>query len=363
MIPGLVESFDVIIIGGGPAGTAAAITLVRRGFRTAIIERSTYSMLRVGETLPPALSSLLMSLDVWDRFIAEDHIKSFAIRSVWGSADPHDSYHIYNPYGPGWHVDRTRFDRMLAIAAADVGALLITQAHVKHLSHDSISGWDVAILQDNRLRCLNAPFLIDGTGQTAAIPTGLRRSFYVVDRLIGIICLFTQVTEPYTLIEAESCGWWYSAPLPHRRLVVVHMTDADLFANAGYSPYEYWRHYLPKAALTSTRIGPQTTLIEPKIVSAASLIRQPVCGIDWLAAGDASIAFDPLTGQGVYNAIKGGILAADAITARFDGSNESFAEYAAWVNGRFSSYLQTRKIYYSKEQRWAQSTFWRRRQS
>src|SRR6476660_1856856 len=363
MILDLVESFDVIIIGGGPVGNAAAITLSRRGFRTAIIERSNYSISRVGETLPPALSSLLMSLDVWDRFLAEDYIKSFAIRSVWGSAEPRDSYHIYNPYGPGWHVDRTRFDRMLAIAAVDVGALLIKQAHIKHLSPDSISDWDMTILQDNRLRRLNAQFLLDSTGQTAAIPTGLRRSFYVVDRLIGIICIFTQVTEPYTLIEAEACGWWYSAPLPHRRLVVVHMTDADLFANAGYSPYDYWRHHLPNAALTSTRIGPQTTLIKPKIFSAASLIRTPVCGTNWLAAGDASIAFDPLTGLGVYNAIKGGILAADAIIARFDGNRESFADYAAWVNGQFSSYLQTRRIYYRKEQRWTQSTFWRRRHS
>jgi flavin-dependent dehydrogenase len=363
MIRASVEPFDVIIIGGGPAGAAAAITMARRGFRTAIIERSAYSMPRVGETLPPALRNLLVTLGVWQRFLADGHVESFAIRSAWGAAEPRESYHIYNPYGSGWYVDRARFDRMLAMAAANEGAHLLIQARIKRLSQDCTSGWDIAVMERNRLRCFQAPFLIDCTGQTAAIPTGLPRSFYVVDRLIGIVCLFDRMTEPYTLLEAEVSGWWYSAPLPQGRLVVAYMTDADLLADTGYSPYNYWLRQLPEAALTSTRAGTQNSLTERKVVSAASLVRRPVYGTNWLAAGDASFAFDPLSGQGVYNAMNGGILAAEALIARFDGNSESFAEYASWVNSKFSSYLHTRRIFYSKEQRWPRSPFWRRRHS
>ena len=140
------------------------------------------------------------------------------------------------------------------------------------------------------------------------------------------------------------------------------MTDADLLASDGCNVSEYWRRQLSEARLTHARMGHQQS--EPtqlKVVPACSLIRRPVYGPDWLAAGDSCMAFDPLSGHGVYNALKGGILAAEAITARFEGKSESFVEYARWVDSQFLGYLQTRRVIYSKEQRWPQSTFWHRR--
>jgi flavin-dependent dehydrogenase len=357
------KSFDVIIFGGGPAGAAAAITLAGCGFRVAIIERSDYTNLRVGETLPPAIRNILTHLGVWQRFLEDTHIQSYSIRSAWGSPKPFDSEHICNPYGSGWHIDRTRFDRMLVTTALNAGAILFTQFHTSSLSHDHPSGWKVAILHPKRSSHLQAPFLIDATGQTFAIPVGLFRSFYVVDRLMGIVRFSAGLTEPYTLIEAEANGWWYSAPLPGGRLVVAHMTDADLFAGSGYNASDYWSRKLGQAPLTLARTGQRTVFTQPKIVSAASLIRNPVFGTDWLAAGDACAAFDPLSGKGIYNALKGGILAAEAVIARFNSNNEAFTEYSRWINNQFSNYLKIRRALYNKEQRWSQSPFWRRRQS
>jgi flavin-dependent dehydrogenase len=357
------ESFDVIIIGGGPAGTAAAITLGHNGVRTAIIERSNYSTPRVGETLPAAVRSLLITLGVWELFLADGHVESFAIRSVWGDEEQRQNDSIFNPYGSGWHIDRVLFDRMLAKAAETGGSSVLTEARITHLSKDQNLGWQVDVLQNNDHRCLNGLFVIDATGQTAAIPIGLSRTFHVVDHLTGVVCFLSQMAEPYILIEATDCGWWYSAPLPHGRLVVTYMTDADLLAPSGISPYDNWRFQLRKAELTCARIGSQTTLTKPKIVSAASLIRRPVCGTNWLATGDASIAYDPLSGRGVYSALRGGILAGEAIIGSFCGNSESFTKYTDSINSQFSNYLQTRTAFYSREQRWSQSPFWRRRHS
>ena len=239
-----IEPFDVIIFGGGPAGAAAAITLAGRGIRTVIIEPSDYSALRVGETLPPAIRNILTHLGVWRTFLKDGHIESVSIRSAWGSAKPFDSDHIYNPYHSGWHIDRARFDRMLATAASNAGAILFTQVHISNLSHDSPSGWQVVILQDKCSRCLQAPFIIDATGQKSAIPMGLFRSYHVVDHLIGIVRFLARLAHPYTLVEAEADGWWYSAPLPGHRLVVAHMTDADLVVGSGYNINDYWNHKL-----------------------------------------------------------------------------------------------------------------------
>lgn len=355
------EYFDVIIIGGGPAGAAASIILASHGIYTAIIESSDYTSPRVGETLPPEIHSPLIQLGAWRSFVTDGHIESFALRSAWGSSRVTSRSHIYNPYGSGWHIDRSRFDRMLIKVASNAGATVLIGARATNLLHDRKLDWQVTSLQPRLSRNLHARFLIDATGQTAAIPTGLPRSYRVVDRLIAVVRFFAHVAKPYILIEAQESGWWYSAPVPHNRLIVAHMTDSDLFAASGCSPSQYWHRQLVQAPHTYERTGQQTVLAKPKIVTTASLFRNPISGVDWAAAGDACIALDPLSGQGVYNALKGGILVAQAIIARINGKNEPFAKYTKWINSQFTRYMIMRRLYYSKEQRWPHSPFWRRR--
>ena len=76
-------SFDVVVAGGGPAGSAMALDLSRRGLRVALIEQSAYENFRVGETLPPEIRRLLTELGVWERFMASDRVESHGIRSAW----------------------------------------------------------------------------------------------------------------------------------------------------------------------------------------------------------------------------------------------------------------------------------------
>src|SRR6266567_371682 len=80
---------DVVVLGGGPAGSAIALALARRGYSVVVIERSDYKNTRLGETLPPAIRKALARLGVWGRFLGESHLPSFSIRSVWGSYDLH----------------------------------------------------------------------------------------------------------------------------------------------------------------------------------------------------------------------------------------------------------------------------------
>src|SRR5215218_9983242 len=114
---------DVVILGGGPAGTAAAISLRCHApaLSVALVEQSGYDAPRVGETLPPTVQGVLEQLGVWETFVGEGHVAAYGTRSAWGSDELFDNEFIYHPAGRGWHLDRKRFDRMLAREAEGRG--------------------------------------------------------------------------------------------------------------------------------------------------------------------------------------------------------------------------------------------------
>jgi flavin-dependent dehydrogenase len=80
-----------------------------------------------------------------------------------------------------------------------------------------------------------------------------------------------------------------------------------------------------------------------------------------LAVGDAAIAFDPLSGQGVYGALESGMLGAKAIQDHVNGINGAFEEYGQARKKSLAEYLRLRRAFYAEEQRWPHAAFWQRR--
>jgi 2-polyprenyl-6-methoxyphenol hydroxylase-like FAD-dependent oxidoreductase len=99
---------DVIILGGGPAGTATALALTQSGYAVTVLERSRYESARIGETLPPDARRPLVELGIWKQFLADGHIESPGIAAAWGRSELYHNDFIVNPYGPGSHLDRRR---------------------------------------------------------------------------------------------------------------------------------------------------------------------------------------------------------------------------------------------------------------
>jgi flavin-dependent dehydrogenase len=349
-------SFDVVVAGGGPAGSATALVLSRRGFRVMLIEQSAYESFRVGETLPPEIRRLLTELGVWERFLASDRVESHGIRSAWETPIARHHDFLYNPYGCGWHVERAGFDAMLAGAAADAGAELIVSARITALDEDVNGQWLLEVAARGTKRTLRGRLLVDATGRKCSIARKLGCGVQAVDRLVGAVAVLPRSDpEPWTLIEAVENGWWYSAPLPRDRTVFAYMTDSDLWRNSS------WRELLKQAPLTSKRATAMEKLPRIHIVSAASVLRQPVTGPNWIAAGDAALAFDPLSGLGIYKTIESGLRSSAAIVRCFEGDRGGMVEYENWTAEGFRSYLSMRRQFYGSVERWPGSRFWQRR--
>jgi flavin-dependent dehydrogenase len=187
-----------------------------------------------------------------------------------------------------------------------------------------------------------------------------------MDRLIGCVGFFRassrEIIEPKAmLVESATDGWWYSAPLPNEQLVVVYMTDADLFSRLRGSLKSRLMELVSGAPRTAERLGQFDLDIGPSVFTANSSRLDRVWGENWIAVGDSAMAFDPLSAQGIYRAMKSGLGAAHAIAGFFSNETEVLAAYAADLSTEFHRYMLQRLHYYSMETRWATNEFWRRR--
>lgn len=360
------DSKDIVIIGGGPAGTSAAIELRRLGFSVTVVERSKYDAAGIGETLPPAIVQPLTRLGVWRAFLDQKPIPSHAIRGAWGGDELHDASHIFNVHGNGWHIDRRGFDHMLARRARATGATVQTGTRCTHVNCRDSGDWDVRLANGRDRHRIRARFLIDASGRNSWLSRKLGATDEVHDQLIGIARWFesgspTSLDDPFTLIEATEQGWWYSAPVPSGRRIVMLMSDLDLYRASKRRSADFWTDHLQATRHTGARVAGLKPLARPRIYKAHSHQLVDLGPSNWLPVGEALQGLDPLSGQGVLNAFDIAKRAAAAIKLHIDGETGALPEYLAQSTAAFATYLEARRYYYLKETRWNMADFWRRR--
>jgi 2-polyprenyl-6-methoxyphenol hydroxylase-like FAD-dependent oxidoreductase len=358
------ERHDAVVLGGGPAGTAFAITLAAAGRSVVVLDRSAPpANCRGGDVLPPEARPLLEELGVWERFRSGGHLASSGMLSGWGGEELVAKDFVWSPFGDAWHVDRNRFDEMLVSAAETAGATVHRATRPTAANTDGQS-WRVEAVSNDPTVRLRADFVVEATGRSSSLarpPVVQRRAF---DRLVGVVVTVAATAsangaDPRMLLEATESGWWYSAPIPGARLVVAWMTDPDVRGPAPGFLRERWPLELERTLHTRARV-PADTVASPSVVAANSCWRR-AAHERWVAVGDAAASYDPLSGQGVVRALQTGLSAAVAVMAAQDGRVHALDDYADGVAEDFRQYLRLRQEYYRAEQRWPASTFWRRR--
>ena len=358
------RSVDVLIVGGGPAGATAALNLgpLRS---TIIVERNAAPSPRIGESLPAAARRLFRDMGLLEQFLAEDHAPCYSRRSIWGDSQPHELDALRDPDGPGWHLDRVRFEQWLRDAAVARGAELLAPATVTNIERED-DGWRVTIAHDPVIVELRAAMIIDAAGRGAPIARRLGAQTRVDDRLT---CGWLYGRDEQaggrglTFIEATEDGWWYTAPMPGDRRVLAFHTDADLPAARIARDHDALLAHATKATELESLLASSGFLAEAQsgFTSAHSATLDPCTGDGFLAAGDAAIAFDPLSSQGLLNALFTGLAAAEATDSHLRGDTDALPRYRQTIGVIATTYRQHLTLWYGMEQRWPEAPFWKRR--
>jgi flavin-dependent dehydrogenase len=371
----LSNTFDVVVVGGGPAGAATAGALARRGRAVALLERTAYEESRVGETLGGEIGSLLGDLGAGDELRGWLDARVVPFRSVqaaWGSDVIEERSSLVHPFGDGVHVDRAAFDAKLCDWAESAGAS-VRRGMGTCTVETTTEGVRVVPAHGDPV---TGRVFVDASGRGAPaghpLATARRgRRWLACDQQIALVARARPRTGgplgSELLLEAAPDGWWYTAPQPDASLVVAFVTDADLAPAGGRAArYERFTAALARTKHTSgrTEVGDVEAL---RVVRADSGGLLPPRGRapTWWAVGDAAMAIDPLAGNGVARALRSGRDAAAAIDQALDAGaldgDESASREELEAGQRLSDYLDRRAEIYALEQRFPEAPFWMRR--
>lgn len=352
--------FDFAVVGAGPSGAIAALLIARAGHSVALIGQSSRSRFSIGETLSPRAFQLLTELGLQSDFAEQRHTRALGVLSAWGSHELRQNLFIFDPYGTGWHLDRAKFDSLFVEKAKEAGVHFIRDAHVSGCNALG-KDWKLDLVSDGRRFDLMSKFVVDAAGRTSTL-RGLPGPRIQYDNLIAaaVRCIPAPQCSlnDCTVIEAVSDGWFYFAPIPNRRCVVAYMTDADLYARGKLSA-RFFHEKLDETIWVRTLADDRSA--RPILFPAMSSVRGLVTGQNWLSIGDSARSFDPLSSQGIANAMQAGVDGSRAAIDSFGARFQRAVDYEQKNRRSFARYLGMRKMFYGLERRWPKSEFWRRR--
>ena len=364
--------WDVVIVGAGPAGAALACRL-RPHWRVLLLDREAASVssgvLRIGESLPGAARVLLQRIGVFDRFLMDVHAERGATVSQWDRNEPVWFDHLRDPNGPGWHLNRTRFDASVREAAVAAGAKLIEDCGQLRVSRYA-GEWHIDL--QGRGQTHRAPVVVDASGRSATLARQLGLARRVEDTLV---CVYVYLKaeagdgDSCTRLCADANGWWYSVRVPSGHRVLAFHLDIDnpelkalrdpgrLLAKACKQPL------LADAVSTALSSSVASALVHARAAGSAVLDVDAMVDLapGFFAIGDAVLAFDPIASQGIFHALASAESAARAIEAQFahmPNSRELYCSEMKVVHARYRAHLRAT---YASVSRYRHEPFWSRR--
>lgn len=347
----MTRASQFLIIGGGPAGAATALTLARAGLSVTLIEQSHYQTPRVGELFSPEGQESL--LELFPDGFNQHFLTQIGIVGAWD-----DSALSRFAKRDWWTLDRLNFDRAVAREAEAAGAQVLEGRKVKSVRRLG-EHWLCQTTEGE----FHGHWLIDATGRSSQFSRAQGAQIQKFDRQIALVAFLEGEVKapPDMLLETSQDGWWYAAPIDDQRAVAVYITDSDFDkGEAGAT----WSAKFQATQHVKARFGNLHTATTPRRVAAGLSLLVPGYGDLWCSVGEAFAAFDPLSNLGVGRSIgMGHDLGKVFIQSAKTGAPPDLLSFYEQVGAEFRSHSDRLAQEYRNVHRFTDSKFWYRRTS
>jgi flavin-dependent dehydrogenase len=336
--------YDVIIIGGGPAGSTVSTILAQRGCRVGLFERERFPRFHIGESLIPETYWVLERLNMLPKMQQSHFVKKYSVQFVNASGKLSAPFYFWDnkPHACSqtWQVVRSEFDAMMLENAREHGVDAHEGVHVVDIRHEGTRAVGVTVQPaGGARRDVRAKVVVDASGQAALVQN--RRNLRVWDPLLNKGAIWTYWKGAYrdsgrdegatmVLQTEDRHGWFWYIPL-HNDVVSVGIVAPFDHLFKGRAGHERTYHEeVDQCPAVKARIGNAARVTGYFATRDYSYRSTQVAGDGWVLIGDAFQFLDPLYSSGVLLALKSGELAADAIADGLASGDTSAQQLGRW---------------------------------
>lgn len=321
--------WDVIVIGGGPAGSTAATTLAQAGRRVLVLEKARFPRFHIGESLLPYNRRIFDDLGVWEKVSSVGFTRKRAAQFIMGSdsrANRLDfSKGAFTEFPEAMQVERAKFDDILLHHSRENGAEVREECQV--LEH-RVEKMRVVVkykAANGAEHEVTAPYMIDASGLgNFTANRESQREYYEAHKKIAIFSHFDGVDMPTgeesgdILIVRRENSWIWLIPLAANKTSVGLVIDAADFKALGKTPQEAFDHAVLTTPAVKKRFARAEMLDKLHVLADFSYKNERLVSPRVLRAGDASGFIDPMFSSGVLLAMASGQQGAQAIHQALD---------------------------------------------
>jgi flavin-dependent dehydrogenase len=355
-------SRDVVVIGGGPAGSTAACLLAKRGHDVLLLERDHFPRFHIGESLLPANVPIFKRLGVLDQLHLEAVYKPGALfvfgdrvmEANFSRGDPR-AFFASTPFS--FMVERAWFDDVLLRNTAKNGAEVREGVRVDEVVEENGRVRGVrGVAEDGGAFEVGARIVLDCSGRGALLATrrGVRRT-----NVLGRMATFAhfrgemrhpRLREGWFLGQVVHDGWIWLIPLAGGVISVGAVLSLERFRAAESSPETFLKTQLRSTRFLRDAVGEDLVQVgSTYTLGNLGYTSDRLWGPGWLLAGDAAFFIDPLFSSGVYLAMLSGERSAEVIADGLEAgrfSDEPFEDYQREFRGHEQAVLRAVDAFY-----------------